>query len=90
MATVGWAFQALSDLEDIRTWIARDKPSAARRLEARLRAAAGSLDSQPDRGRALDDGRRELASVRPYLIRYRVEGDRVIILEVRHGAREAE
>ena len=30
---------------------------------------------------------RELATIPPYLIRYRVLDDRVLILRVRHGAR---
>jgi len=36
----------------------------------------------------ISHGRRELTIVWPYLLRYRVDGDRVIVLEVRHGARE--
>lgn len=88
MASVTWTFQALSDLDDIRAWIAPDRPRAAQRMETRLRAAAASLDRRPNRGRPISDGRRELVHVRPYLIRYRVEGARVIILEVRHAARK--
>jgi len=33
-------------------------------------------------------GRRELLSVNPYAIRYRVVGDAVEIVTIRHGARE--
>lgn len=87
MAQVVWTFQALSDLEDIRVWVARDKPLAALRLKEKLRAAAASLDSRPNRGRPIPGGRRELTHVRPYLIRYQVEGLQVFILEVRHSAR---
>jgi plasmid stabilization system protein ParE len=32
---------------------------------------------------------RELAIVHPYLIRYRVRNDAVLILRIRHGALEA-
>jgi toxin ParE1/3/4 len=31
-----------------------------------------------------------MTTVWPYILRYRVEGDRVIILRVRHGARDEE
>jgi len=54
----------------------------------RLATAARSLEHNPDRGRPISRGRRELAVVPPYLIRYFHEDDRVIILELRHGARE--
>ena len=31
-----------------------------------------------------------MTTVRPYVLRYRVEADRVIILRIRHGARQEE
>lgn len=76
------------DLEDIRAFIAAERPRAAAKVRDRLRDAAQKLDRYPDRGRPISLGRRELVQVRPYLIRYRVEDGRVLILEVRHGARE--
>lgn len=90
MAKVVWTTQALMDLEDIRVFIAQERPIAAERLNKRLRDAALKLDRYPHRGRPIDRGRRELAHVPPYLIRYRIEAGCVVILEVRHGAREAE
>jgi toxin ParE1/3/4 len=50
-------------------------------------AAGQALDVQPLRGRPISGGRRELTTVYPYLIRYRVKATGVEILEVRHGAR---
>lgn len=76
------------DLEDIRAWIAAERPMAATRIRDRLWAAAEKLDLHPERGRPISMGRRELVHVAPYLIRYRVEDDRVFILEVRQGARK--
>ncbi|MDP1631166.1 MAG: type II toxin-antitoxin system RelE/ParE family toxin [Caulobacter sp.] len=87
MAQVTWSFQALHDLEDIRIHVAFDRPLAAERLAERLRAAAAALDTYPEGGRPISQGRRELAHVWPYLIRYRVTADSVRILEVRHAAR---
>jgi plasmid stabilization system protein ParE len=55
-----------------------------------LVAAARSLETTPDRERMLRDGRRELVVVRPYLIRYAHQADRVVIPELRHGAQEPE
>lgn len=52
--------------------------------------AGDSLDQFPGRGRLVPHDRRELVALPNYLIRYRVEDDRVTILEVRHSAREPE
>jgi plasmid stabilization system protein ParE len=42
----------------------------------------------PDRGRPVPDtDLREATVVYPYIIRYRVDGDRVLILRVGHGMR---
>jgi plasmid stabilization system protein ParE len=56
-------------------------------MASRLTQAGASLAQFPDRGRAAR-GRRELVIVRPYIIRYRVFSDRVVILAIRHGAQE--
>lgn len=53
----------------------------------RLIEAADSLAQFPERGRDAGNGRRELVTVWPYILRYRVEAERVVILRVRHGAR---
>jgi plasmid stabilization system protein ParE len=63
------------------------KPLAAQRLAGRLKSTAASLAEMPGRGRQIRGGRRELTNVAPYLIRYRINGDRVEILTIRHGAR---
>ena len=81
-----WTARAIHELETIKAYIAEVNPLAAQRLTLRLVAAADGLADYPDRFRA--SGRtRELVVVRPYVIRYRVTADRVIILRVRHGAR---
>jgi plasmid stabilization system protein ParE len=59
---------------------------AAQRLGQRLLLAGDALETSPDRGRPITRGRRELTVIAPYLIRYRLRGDQVIVLEVRHGA----
>ena len=87
MARVLWTEPARQDLEDIRSYIGRFSPLAAQRMAVRLRAAADSLREHPDRGRSIARGRRELTIIRPYLIRYRLDGEIVVILRIRHGAR---
>lgn len=88
MAEVAWTDQAIADVAEIVAWVSSDKPLAAVRLARRLQEAGNRLDPFPGRGRALSRDRRELTVVPPYLIRYRVEDARVLILEVRHGARK--
>jgi plasmid stabilization system protein ParE len=88
VAEVVWTDRAFADIEAIVAYIAsQSKPLAAQRLGQRLLAIGESLRDQPDRGRPISHGRREIAFVTPYLLRYRVKGDRVFIMEVRHGAR---
>lgn len=63
---------------------------AAQRMAERLLAAADDLSEHAERGRPIGKGRRELAVVWPYLIRYRIDGDVVYILRIRHGAQAHE
>jgi len=56
-------------------------------MARRLLGAGSALDQQPHRGRSIGKGRRELTTIPPYLIRYRIDGTTITILEVRHGAR---
>lgn len=88
MLRIVWADEAVANLEAIVTYISEFNPAAAARLAERLVAVADSLSEFPERGRDAGEGRREMTIVPPYLLRYRVERDRVIILRVRHGARE--
>jgi plasmid stabilization system protein ParE len=78
------------ELQAISAYVAQFSPLAAQRLAVRLISAARSLETAPDRGRPISRGRRELAVIRPYLIRYIRNGERLIILELRHAAQEPE
>ncbi len=50
--------------------------------------AGNDLATFPHRGRRVPGTQlRESTIARPYIIRYRVEPNRVVILRVRHGAR---
>lgn len=85
-----WTDDAVGNLEAIVTYVATFNPAAAQRLAERLVAVADSLTEFPHRGRDAGEGRREMTTVWPYILRYRVEGERVIILRIRHGARDEE
>ncbi len=54
-------------------------------MALRLKLAAASLAENPDRGRQVG-WLRELATVPPYLIRYRIVAMQVQIIRIKHGA----
>lgn len=85
---VVWSGEARSNLVAIRDYIGQFNPLAAQRLANRLVALVDSLDEFSERGRLAGRGLRELTAVWPYIIRYRVTQDTVIILRIRHGAQE--
>ena len=63
-------------------------PSAAIDLAQSLFAAGDSLEQNPERGRPVPGTTmRELVVTSSYIIRYRVAGDIVVVLRVRHGSR---
>ena len=84
MAEVIWIELAITGLDRIAHYIRQFDRQAAENCERRLRQAGDSLREFPHRGRPAPQGRRELLSVWPYIIRYRVVGDTVFILDVRH------
>ena len=61
-------------------------PATAYRVRNDLRGAAARQSDFPYIGRATSGATRVLVSVAPYLIRYRVTADHVLIVGVRHGA----
>jgi toxin ParE1/3/4 len=88
LRTIVWTDEAVAHLEAIVEYIEAFNPGAARRLGERLIAVADSLAEFSERGRDAGEGRREMTTVWPYVLRYRIEADRVVILRIRHGARD--
>jgi len=89
VARVVWTREALANVEAIRIYIGQFDPAAAQRSAARIIETGNRLRVFPYRGRSVGNGFRQLALIRPYLIRYRVEASIVYIVGVRHGARRA-
>ena len=82
---------ALRDLEKIRAYITRDKPSAAEAFVQKLLDEAQSLSTFPERGWIVAErpGAR-FVMVHPYLVVYRIvrESRTVRVLRFWHGARD--
>ena len=88
--SVRFSRRALLDLAAIRARISRDKPQAASRMAVEIVAACDRLEPFPDRGRpGRRRGTRELTTVWPYIIVYRVTPARAVeILAIWHGAQD--
>ena len=84
--------EALSDLEALHAYIAKDSPGNAAKMAGRILDAVEKLADMPRRYGAVRTRRRlpyELRAivVRPYKVYYSVEGDAVYVRTIRHGAR---
>ena len=87
MTEVYWTPEARERLEDIEAYIAKDAPSVAKEVVARLLARARQLETAPLSGRQVPDYQREdLRELleRPYRLIYRVTARRIEILTVMH------
>ena len=86
-----WTGPALADLRGIRSYVARDKPAAAKALAERIRTSVRRLRDFPESGRIVPEmeprGYREVV-VPPYRIIYEVMAQEVHILRVWHGRQE--
>jgi toxin ParE1/3/4 len=82
---------ALDDLGEIRDYIARPNPAAAKRFVARLRVKCRLLAEQPHIGRERHDIRPGLRSpIQNYVVFYHLVDDTVEIVSVVHGARDVD
>jgi toxin ParE1/3/4 len=89
---VVWSVLARTRLQEIHAYVAKDKPEAAERLAIRIVALVEALRNHPHLGRVgAEPGIRELVIGRtPYIVLYRVQGQRVIISTIWHGAQRGE
>jgi toxin ParE1/3/4 len=86
---VVWLKGAVTDLDEIATYLAERNPAAAAKTAAALHDAASLLGDHPRMGRkGRVPGTRELVVSRlPFVIAYRVRRDRLEVLRVIHGRR---
>ncbi len=84
---VVWSRRAIAHLAALRQYIARDNPSAAHNVAEQILRAVEILQSQPQMGRpGRILGTRELVVPgTPFLVPYRVRGERLELIAVFHG-----
>lgn len=82
--------EALHELDQVLADVAVQSPKGARRVHTRIRSIIDLLLEYPHSGQVTDfeEMRRIVATPYPYLVFYRIEDDGIIILGVRHGARD--
>lgn len=83
-----WSPLARARLQEIRAYVALDKPDAAERLATRIVTIVEALRNHPFLGRAgAEPGIRELMiGGTPYIVLYRVRGKRITISTIWHAA----
>jgi len=85
-----WTANALRDLANLREYIARNNPEAAKRVASAIHSyAERQLDEYPNSGRpGRVAGTLELVIPRlPFILPYRIKDDRIEVLRVYHAAR---
>ena len=89
MAEIVWTERALNSLVEIARFIAQDSPEFARAFVARIVEAVDRIALFPRLGRQVpefaDETLREVI-FQNYRIVYRIDGDRVGVVIVRHAA----
>ena len=84
-----WLPEAKADIQRLFDFLVDVNPAAAGKAVRAIRDGANRLHGHPHLGRPMDDGlRRELFlpfAGGAYILRYRLEGDTVVIVRVWHG-----
>jgi toxin ParE1/3/4 len=90
MARLTITESARADLREIRAYIAKHNPAAARRVVERLRAQARNLAATPGIGRSRRDLRLDLFSfpVGRHILFYRPQPGGIVLVRIIHGARD--
>jgi toxin ParE1/3/4 len=87
---IDWFSDAISDLIEIRNYIANDKPQTAEDIAKRIRMTVDMLRDNPGIGRQgrVPNTKELVVAGMPYIVPYRVKGNVIQILRVLHGAME--
>jgi plasmid stabilization system protein ParE len=82
--------KALAELDEMLAFIAERSPQGARSVQQRLQTVIGLLPRHPYAGQRASEPRlrRLVATPHPYVVFYEVTETEVIIIGVRHAARD--
>jgi plasmid stabilization system protein ParE len=85
-----YTLSAAAELDETLTYIAKQSPQGARRVQKRIQAIVNLLLRHPSAGQLTSKKRlrRMVASPYPYLIFYRATEDEIVIFGLRHSARK--
>jgi toxin ParE1/3/4 len=88
---LGYAPRVLRDLEHIATYLMQRSPSGAENVLTAIKSSIDALAAFPEMTPVVDGiGHRRLPVLRyPYAIFYRITGDELLILHIRHTSRQA-
>ena len=89
---VGFTPRALAELAAILDFVAERSPTGARRIQYRIRTLIELLPDFPHSGQltSVERLRRLVVIPFPYVIFYRPDADDIVIVSLRHTAREPE
>lgn len=87
---VRWLPTAIRDLQTLREFLRPHNPDASRRAVATIRKVASALEAHPYLGKEAEDLQNFYdiiipLGVRSYILRYRVHGETIFIVALRHG-----
>lgn len=85
---IRWLEEAVLDLQKLHNYINQDKPQAAANVAKRIIDAVDLLGHQPGIGRPgrVPHTRELIIGGTPYIIPYRVKGEKIEILRVFHAS----
>ena len=88
-----WLPEAARDVARLRDFIQKKTPQAAQRAASRIKEAAQTLRENPEAGKPIEEVFPFRDLIIPfgsgnYILRYREEHDRIVIVRVRHSKEE--
>jgi addiction module RelE/StbE family toxin len=84
---IRWSPTAVSDLESVRGYIAKDSPTAAARVANTIKVSVNRLKDFPLSGRVgrVPETRELVVAGTNYIVAYTIDGEEVFIASVLHG-----
>jgi plasmid stabilization system protein ParE len=90
--TIIWSVAALRDIQRLRSFVEPQNKEAAKRAAEAIKKAASTLMTHPLLGKRLEARQDHEIFIpfgqRGYVMRYRLDGDTVVILRIWHGREE--